>query len=80
MTDPRLEDHVVGLELQLVELVEQRERALVQGEGAEASAISDEITEIQTELTEAAEAVATDDPVPQPVVHAVPAEEAAAAA
>ena len=79
MTDPRLEDHVVGLELQLVELVEQRERALVQGSGAEASAISDEITEIQTELTEAAEAVAGDEPVPQPVVHADPVEDAAAA-
>ena len=78
MTDPRLEDHVVGLELQLVELVEQRERALVQGEGAEASAISDEIVAVQTELTEAAEAVAAEDPVPPPVVDAVPAEVAAA--
>jgi DNA-binding protein H-NS len=79
MTDPRLEDHVVGLELQLVELVEQRERALVQGEGAEASAISDEITAIQTELTDAAEVVASDEPAPQPVVNAPPAEDAAAA-
>ena len=79
MTDPRLEDHVVGLELQLVELVEQRERALVQGEGTEASAISDEITEVQTELTEAAEAVASDDPAPQAVVNAPPADDLAVA-
>ena len=79
MTDPRLEDHVVGLELQLVELVEQRERALVQGEGAEASAISSEIEAVQSELTDAAEAVATDEPAPQPVVDAMPAEVAAAA-
>ncbi len=78
MTDPRLEDHVVGLELQLVELVEQRERALVQGEGAEASVISDEIVSVQSELTEAAEAVASDEPAPQPVVDAVQAEAAAA--
>jgi hypothetical protein len=79
MTDPRLEDHVVGLELQLVELVEQRERALVQGQDADATAISTEIDAVQSELTEAAEAVASDDPAPQPVVHAVPAEDAAAA-
>ncbi len=79
MTDPRLEDHVVGLELQLVELVEQRERALVQGEGAEASAISDEINDVQTELTEAAEAVVSDEPAPPPVVDATAAEDFAVA-
>lgn len=79
MTDPRLEDHVVGLELQLVELVEQRERALVQGAGGEAAAMSDEISAIQAELTEAAEALASDEPVPQRVVYAAHAEDLAAA-
>ena len=59
MTDPRLEDHVVGLELQLVELVERRERALVQGLADEAEAISDEIDEVQTELIVSAEALAS---------------------
>ncbi|MEA2842713.1 MAG: hypothetical protein QOJ69_384 [Actinomycetota bacterium] len=78
MTDPRLEDHVVGLELQLVELVEQRERALVQGEGAEASAISDEIVAVQSELTDAAEVVASDEPVSHAVVDALPADDAVA--
>ncbi len=73
MTDPRLEDHVLGLELQLVELVEQRERALVQGEGAEAVAISDEIVDVQTELTESAEAVASEEPAPHAVVDATQA-------
>lgn len=76
MTDPRLEDHVVGLELQLVELVEQRERALVQGENADASAISTDIDAVQSELTEAAEVVAADDPAPPPVVDALRVEDA----
>ena len=50
MTDPRLEDHVVGVELQIVELVEQRERALVQGRSADAAALVPEIDRLQTEL------------------------------
>jgi hypothetical protein len=79
MTNPRLEDHVVGLELQLVELVERRERALVQGEGAEASAIGEEIAAVQAELTEAAEELAGEEPPPHALVYAVPAEDAAAA-
>ncbi len=76
MTDPRLEDHVVGLELQLVELVERRERALVQGLPDEAEAIADEIDEVQTELIVSAEAVATEHPVPHAEVLAESAEDA----
>jgi hypothetical protein len=76
MTDPRLEDHVVGLELQLVELVERRERALVQGLPDEADAIADEIDEVQTELIVSAEAVATENPVPHAEVLAESAEDA----
>ena len=53
--DPRLEDHVVGLELQIVELVEQRERALVQHDDAEASRIQGEIDALQLELATTAE-------------------------
>ena len=60
MTDPRLEDHVVGLELQIVELVERRERALVQGEPDAAAAIQTEIDALQSELASTAEAIATD--------------------
>lgn len=76
MTDPRLEDHVVGLELQLVELVERRERAVVQGLRDEADALSDEIDEVQTELIVTAEAVATDKAVPQAEILAESAEDA----
>lgn len=76
MTDPRLEDHVVGLELQLVELVERRERAVVQGLPEEADALSDEIDEVQTELIVSAEAVATDHPLPHAEVLAESAEDA----
>jgi|GEM_PF-1839830 len=76
MTDPRLEDHVVGLELQLVELVEQRERALVQGLPDQAEALSDQIDEVQTELIVSAEAVASDNPSPHAEVLAESAEDA----
>ncbi len=76
MTDPRLEDHVVGLELQLVELVERRERAVVQGLPDEAAALSDEIDAVQTELIVTAEAVATDHPLPHAEVLAESAEDA----
>jgi len=76
MTDPRMEDHVVGLELQLVELVERRERALVQGSDDEAEAISREIEELQTELIVTAEALAADKPIPHADVLAESAEDA----
>jgi hypothetical protein len=76
MTDPRLEDHVVGLELQLVELVERRERASVQGLADEAEAISREIEGLQTELIVAAEALAADNPAPHADVLAESAEDA----
>ncbi len=55
MTDPRLEDHVVGVELQIVELVEQRERALVQERPDDAARIQREIDALQEEMARAAE-------------------------
>ncbi len=60
MHDPKLEDHVVGLELQLVELVEQRERATVQHDDAEATRIQAEIDALQAEMVSTAEAIAED--------------------
>ena len=53
--DPRLEDHLVGLELQIVELVEQRKRAVVQHDEAEAARIQGEIDALQVELATSAE-------------------------
>ena len=61
MTDPHLEDHVVGLELQLVELVEQRERAEVQRRPTDAARIQREIDAVQDEMARAAEALARPD-------------------
>ena len=60
MHDPKLEDHVVGLELQIVELVEQRERATVQHDDAEAARIQREIDALQAEMAQTAEAIAED--------------------
>ena len=50
MADILLEDHLVGLELQVVELVEQRERAEVQGRGEDAAAIQREIDALYAEM------------------------------
>ncbi len=61
MTNPRLEDHVVGLELQLVELVEQRERATIQHRPADAAGIQREIDALQEEMARAAEEIARAD-------------------
>ncbi len=72
MTDPRLEDHVVGLELQLVELVERHKQAqsLVGGE-EEVAALEAEIASLQAELAASAELLVAEE-TPQ----AVPASDA----
>ena len=64
MTDPRLEDHVVGLELQLVELVEQQERARVQHQEEDAARLEREISAVQAELAATAEAAMIADEPP----------------
>lgn len=61
MHDPRLEDHALGIELQLAELVDQAERARVQGRDEDAAAIQAQIVKLQEELAETAERVATEE-------------------
>ncbi len=71
MTDPRLEDHVTGLELQLVELVEQRKRAEVQNRPGDAGRLDQEIAAVQQELAATAEAALIgDEPSAPPEEHA----------
>ena len=62
MTDPRLEDHVVGLELQLVELVERHKEAqtLVGGE-EEVARLEAEIATLQGELAASAELLVSEE-------------------
>ena len=55
MMDPRLEDHAVGLELQIVELEERRQRALVQGRRDDASRFERALESLRTELVTTAE-------------------------
>ncbi|HEV3402040.1 MAG TPA: hypothetical protein VG078_09500 [Acidimicrobiales bacterium] len=62
MTDPRLEDHVVGLELQLVELVEQRNRAEVQQRLDDVAKLDADISAVQQELMVTAEVISADEP------------------
>lgn len=45
----------MGLELQIVELVEQQERALVQHRPEDAAALEPEIADLRTELAATAE-------------------------
>lgn len=70
MTNPRLEDHLVGLELQLVELVEQKQRAEVQGRTDDAARLEREIGELQTELAATAEAISQAEMEADPEPHA----------
>lgn len=58
MTDPSLENHMVGVELQIVELVERRERALAQGRDAVATAIQRELDVLYAEMADTAERLA----------------------
>lgn len=55
MTDPRLEDHATGLELQIIELVEQQERARVQHRDGDADRLQREIDSLRGELAATAE-------------------------
>lgn len=58
MTDPRLEDHAFGVEMQITDLVEKRERARVQGRSERADALTAEIEALQAELASTAEEIA----------------------
>ncbi|MGH9280600.1 MAG: hypothetical protein ACRD12_21225 [Acidimicrobiales bacterium] len=61
MSNPNLEDHLVGLELQLVELVENKQRAEVQGREADAHKLDREIGDLQAELASAAEQISVEE-------------------
>jgi DNA-binding protein H-NS len=63
MTNPRLEDHVVGLELQIVELVEQKQRAEVQGRSDDSSALERQIEALQAEMATSAEVASAETPL-----------------
>jgi hypothetical protein len=57
MADPHLEDHAIGVELQLTELTEELERARVQGLPDRMRAIETELTALQDDLAETAEKI-----------------------
>lgn len=76
MDDPRLEDHAVGVELQIVELVEQRERAAVQERYDDVARIQREIDALQQEMTQTAEVIAGDSDAEPPELPEPPDPEA----
>jgi hypothetical protein len=55
MTDPRLADHLVGLELQMIELEERRHRAEVQGDRVASARLEGEIDQLRAEMATTAE-------------------------
>ncbi|MDQ1436786.1 MAG: hypothetical protein QOK43_415 [Acidimicrobiaceae bacterium] len=55
MTDPRLADHMVGLELQMIELEERRQRARVQGDRVAMARLEGEIDHLRQEMASTAE-------------------------
>lgn len=56
MNTSQAANHALGLELQIEELVEQRERARVQRRPEDEQVLTEQITALQAELAEAAEA------------------------
>jgi hypothetical protein len=58
MTDPRLADHATGVELQIEELVVQRETARREGWDDQADSLEPEIAQLQLELADTAEKAA----------------------
>lgn len=66
MTDFRPADHAMGLELQLEELREQQQRALIQGRQSDVQRLQAEIDELQSELASTAEMLSDDDAVVEP--------------
>ncbi|HZQ84074.1 MAG TPA: hypothetical protein VFA83_04510 [Acidimicrobiales bacterium] len=55
--DNHLEDHLVGLEQQVVELVEQERRAELQGDSTEAARLEQEVLGLYTEMARTAELI-----------------------
>ena len=57
MADPRLEDHAVGVELQLTELNEELERARIQERPERMRELEREIAALQDDLADTAERI-----------------------
>jgi hypothetical protein len=55
MTDPRTADHLVGLELQMIELEERRQRARVQNDRVAMARLEGEIDQLRSEMAITAE-------------------------
>jgi hypothetical protein len=72
MADILLEDHLVGIELQVVELVEQRERAEVQGRTEDVARIQREIDALYAEMARTTEQITAEHHEPAHI-HAAPA-------
>ena len=59
LSEELVRDSIAGIELQIIELVEQQKRAEVQGRQADAAELQTEIDGLHLQLANAAEVVAT---------------------
>lgn len=59
LSDELVRDSIGGLELQIIELVEQQKRAEVQGRDADAADLQRQIDALHSQLAAAADVVAT---------------------
>ena len=58
MTNPCLEDHAIGVELQITDLVERIERARVQGRFDRVAELQPQLDELHDDLARTANAIA----------------------
>jgi len=75
--DPQLQDHTVGLEMEIVELARQADQAASEGWPGEEARLRQELEKLYAELATSAERLADQTiPTPGPTLDAVPATDA----
>jgi hypothetical protein len=75
--DPRLQDHAVGLELEIVELARQADQAAQEGWPDEEARLRKELETLYVELASVAERLTTDPTTAAPAAASVDADQVA---
>jgi hypothetical protein len=75
--DPRLQDHAVGLELEIVELARQADQAAQEGWPDEEARLRKELETLYVELASVAERLTTDSTTAAPAAASVDADQVA---
>ncbi len=75
--DPQLQDHAVGLELEIVELARKADQAAAEGWPDEEARLRKELLTLYAELASVAERLTTEPPAAAPATVSVDAEQVA---